>query len=69
MASPSNVCAAVLSSALGLTIGLVLLIIGLLKNIEDLVILGGLFLGLLFVLVVVISIKKKKEQDYAPVIR
>jgi membrane protein DedA with SNARE-associated domain len=69
MTTFSNVCAAVLSSVLGLTIGVVLLVIGLLKNIEDLVILGGLFLGLLFVLVVLISIKVKKEKDYAPVNR
>lgn len=68
MAQLSNFLAAGVSLFIGLSIGLVLLIIGLVKNIEDLVILGSLFLGLLLVLVVfvLISIKKKKEQEIAP---
>lgn len=67
MAQLSNFLAAGVSFLIGLSIGLVLLIIGLVKNIEDLIILGALFLGLLLVLVVVlISIKKKKEQEIAP---
>lgn len=68
MAQLSNFLAAGVSFLIGLNIGLVLLIIGLVKNIEDLIILGALFLGLLLVLVVfvLISIKKKKEQEIAP---
>lgn len=68
MAQLSNFLAASVSFLIGLSIGLVLLIIGLVKNIEDLIILGALFLGLLLVLVVFvsISIKKKKEQEIAP---
>lgn len=68
MARFSNLLAAGISFCLGLGIGLTLLAVGLAKNIEDLIILGGLFLGLLLVLVVfvIISIKKKKEQEIAP---
>lgn len=63
MAQLSNILAAGVSFLIGLSIGLVLLIIGLVKNIEDLIILGALFLGLLLVLVVfvLISIKIKEE--------
>lgn len=62
MAQLSNILAAGVSFLIGLSIGLVLLIIGLVKNIEDLIILGALFLGLLLVLVVfvLISIKIKE---------
>lgn len=58
MAQISNILAAGVSFLIGLSIGLVLLIIGLVKNI-----LGALFLGLLLVLVVfvLISIKIKEE--------
>lgn len=62
MAQISNILAAGVSFLIGLSIGLVLLIIGLVKNIEDLIILGALFLGLLLVLVVFVLIYLLKRR-------
>lgn len=58
-----NILVVGVSFLIGLSIGFVFFIIGFVKNIEDLIILGVLFLGFLLVLVVfvLIFIKIKEE--------
>lgn len=58
-----NILVVGVSFLIGISIGFVFFIIGFVKNIEDLIILGVLFLGFLLVLVVfvLIFIKIKEE--------